>query len=155
MMDSRQKGTAIALSTLVAFSMFFSISCGNKGGENLQAGDSIEISMEDFQQKYSADPSIQILDVRTPAEYSQYHIASGKLVPLQDIVEKGESVSSEIPFAKTSTIYVICASGNRSRSATRMLRQMGYSQSFSVQGGHHAWRALGYACGSKEVNCSM
>lgn len=40
-----------------------------------------------------------------------------------------------------STILLICASGMRSLHAVQALRQQGFSQVWSVAGGHHAWQA--------------
>ena len=81
----------------------------------------------------------QILDVRTQQEYQGAHIPNSTLITLQDIY--AESV--EIPFAKDSTIYVICRSGNRSKSATDFLRKKGYTQAVSIKGGIMQWVAEG------------
>jgi rhodanese-related sulfurtransferase len=135
------------------------VSCGESNNQSNQAAnaespaDSLEISTAAFDKKYKANPNIQILDVRTPGEYGNFHIHGGVLLPVQEIMAEGEAIQSKIPFAKDSEIYVICRSGSRSFTATRILRSMGYTKVYSVNGGHSAWMNMGYSCESKELDC--
>lgn len=48
---------------------------------------------------------------------------------------------AELVAVKDQPIYVICRSGNRSATATRMLLEAGY-QATNVAGGMRAWNAL-------------
>lgn len=60
-----------------------------------------------------------ILDVRTPAEFRAGHVKGALNVPVDEIgVRLGE-----VP--KDRPVLVYCASGNRSRRATGILRQAG------------------------------
>lgn len=61
-----------------------------------------------------------LLDVRTESEFSNGHIASAINIPLPELNYRVD----EIKKAKKSVI-VYCASGMRSASATRFLRQNG------------------------------
>lgn len=121
--------------------------------QSREEGLSLEVNAQDFSNSYHADKKVAILDVRTPGEYEQFHIPGAKLIPVQDIMGKGESIVSEIPFQKDQQIYVICASGNRSYTATRILRSLGYSKSQSVRGGHRAWMSLGNKCETDYLVC--
>ena len=72
-------------------------------------------TIKDFQNKGAI-----IIDVRTPAEYSQGAIAGSINIPLQ-------SINSKIDTIKTLNKPVItcCASGIRSSKATSTLKQNG------------------------------
>lgn len=145
------------LLTIAIFATVTAISCNesdNNGAAVAESpAESLEISVAAFDEKYKANPNLQILDVRTPDEYNNFHIHGGVLLPVQDIMAQGEAIQSKIPFAKDSEIYVICRSGNRSFTATRILRSMGYTKVYSVNGGHSAWMNMGYTCDSKELDC--
>ena len=70
-----------------------------------------------------------LLDVRTPQEYREGHIPGSKNVPLQTI-DKVDSVVEN----KDTALYVYCHSGARSRQATSMLQNMGYTNVNNIGG---------------------
>lgn len=74
-----------------------------------------------------------ILDVRRPDEFRQGHIRGAKLMPLNELYKH----MGELP--KGREIVCICATGNRSRSASRILAKEGFKV-FNVKGGMLAWR---------------
>jgi rhodanese-related sulfurtransferase len=74
-----------------------------------------------------------VVDVRQPEEYRSGHIAGSKLIPLGDL----NSRINELP--KEREIVCVCASGNRSRSATKLLVKTGYN-AFDMQGGMLMWQ---------------
>lgn len=78
-----------------------------------------------------------ILDVRTPAEYADGHLANSVLVPLQEI----ERRANDLPADKNRPILVYCRSGNRSGRAQQFLRENGYANVFNLKGGILAWTA--------------
>jgi len=74
-----------------------------------------------------------VIDVRQPNEYRNGHIVGAKLIPLGELTQK----MKKLPQSKE--IVCVCASGNRSRSATRILVDAGYDAT-NMKGGMHAWR---------------
>jgi len=74
-----------------------------------------------------------VLDVRQPDEYRAGHIAGAKLIPLGELRNR----MNELP--QNREIVCVCASGNRSGSATRMLARAGL-EAINMQGGMLAWR---------------
>jgi len=74
-----------------------------------------------------------VVDVRNPDEFRLAHIAGAKLIPLTQLYRQ----MSELP--KGREIICICASGNRSASASKILAKEGYTV-FNVKGGMTAWR---------------
>ena len=73
----------------------------------------------------------QIIDVRTPAEYSSGSIRNSKNIPLQQLVSEMKKLDLKKP------IITCCASGMRSASAKAILKQNG----FEVYNGR-GWTAL-------------
>ena len=79
--------------------------------------------------EYTATPGAVLLDVRTSEEYRGGHIPGSKNVPLQTI-DKVASVAEN----KDTVLYVYCQSGARSRQATSMLQDMGYTNVNNIGG---------------------
>src|SRR5512146_1885776 len=74
-----------------------------------------------------------VLDVRQPDEYRSGHIAGAKLIPLGQLSRRIKELS------QSREIVCVCASGNRSGSATRMLAGAGLN-AVNMKGGMLAWR---------------
>jgi rhodanese-related sulfurtransferase len=70
--------------------------------------------------------------VRQPEEYRTGHIIGSKLIPLGELGQR----LKELP--KDKEIVCVCASGNRSRSATKLLIREGYN-AFDMSGGMLTW----------------
>lgn len=64
-----------------------------------------------------------ILDVRTQEEYDLSRIPGAVLIPHTEI---GERAASELPD-KDQVILVYCRSGNRSKQASEVLAELGYT----------------------------
>lgn len=79
--------------------------------------------------KYQSTSGAVLLDVRTPAEYRSGHIPGSKNIPLQAI-DKVASVAEN----KDTALYVYCQSGARSRQASGLLKQMGYTNVNNIGG---------------------
>jgi rhodanese-related sulfurtransferase len=91
---------------------------------------SLEVSLDTFAEAYGAGATV--LDVRRPDEYEAGHVAGAKLIPLDELAARQD----EIPGA--DPLYVICAVGGRSLTATKALVQAGYP-AVSVAGGTRGW----------------
>jgi rhodanese-related sulfurtransferase len=91
------------------------------------------LNAQDLSEKLKNAKRPLVIDVRQPEEYSAGHIAGSKLIPLGEL---GKRVN-ELP--KDKEIICVCASGNRSRSATKLLVNAGYN-AFDMQGGMFMWQ---------------
>lgn len=80
-----------------------------------------------------------LLDVRTPAEFEEAHIAGSVLHPLGELTP--EEVK-KLSLGKNSCV-VICRSGNRARQAAQKLCQHGISGVQVLEGGVLAWEKAG------------
>ena len=86
------------------------------------------------------DPSAPLLDVRTPAEYAQGHLAGSVNVDVQspDFLDRVRAM--DLPG--DGPVYLYCRSGNRSGTAAGLLRQLGHAGALNV-GGFEALAAAG------------
>ena len=71
-----------------------------------------------------------ILDVRTPKEYDEGHIANSVLLPDYEIKDMVETVIAD----KNHTVIVYCRSGARSKNAAEYMIEMGYTTVFDIGG---------------------
>jgi rhodanese-related sulfurtransferase len=80
-----------------------------------------------------------IVDVRNPEEWATTGVPPGAaLIPLPQFEQRA---SQELP--KDKPIYVICNSGNRSRTASESLIKDGYKTVYNIDGGIQAWLRAG------------
>lgn len=79
-----------------------------------------------------------VIDVREAVEFAEAHVPGAQLIPLGEVVERVDEVSSE------GTVYVICARGSRSAQAVAHYRSIGID-AVNVAGGTLAWIDAGYA----------
>lgn len=84
-----------------------------------------------------SNPSIVLLDVRTPGEYAERHIPNSMLIPLEDMNQFKSAVQSAIPNRHT-VVYLYCHSGGRSGTATKMMQDLGYTNVHNI-GGLISW----------------
>ena len=84
--------------------------------------------------------SIELLDVRTPAEYGEAHVDGARNVPLDRLDAK--AIVAE-RTGQPGTLYVVCKSGGRSRQACEKLLAAGLTAVASVEGGTAACEAAG------------
>lgn len=71
-----------------------------------------------------------ILDVRTQAEYDEIHIDGSVLLPLDTIGEN----TTEVLTDKDAVLFVYCRSGNRSKTASNKLIELGFTNVFDIGG---------------------
>ena len=93
------------------------------------------LSIADFE-KGIGQNNIQILDVRTPAEYQSGHLKNSFLADWNNEKEFQERVKA---LDKTRPVYTYCLSGARSNAATVWLRQNGFT-AYNLAGGINAWK---------------
>lgn len=103
-----------------------------------------EIDPEELKKKIDNNENIFLLDVRTPQEYEAWRISyenhnNPKLIPVDRLFMKDPTLLEEIP--KDKEIVTICAHGNRSMIAAKILTQLGYNVK-SVKGGMAGWNQI-------------
>lgn len=97
------------------------------------------LSVDAFEQKLNATPEKIILDVRTDEEYAQGKIKSATQIDYYQRDFKTEVAKLD----KTKPVFVYCASGVRSNSAAKILKQQGFTEIYDLKGGLNAWARSG------------
>lgn len=98
----------------------------------------VSVSAVEFEKAIKAD-SVQLLDVRTPQEYAEGHIAGAININVQsdDFRQRADK-----ELSKDSTILVYCRSGRRSMDAAETLTELGYKV-VNLKGGIIEWNEEG------------
>jgi thioredoxin len=111
---------------------FLFISCH---GQTYNAVNTIDV--KSFAEKLKTNENPQLLDVRTPEEYSVEHIGNAKNVNWNgdDFVAKVNS------YDKSKPIFVYCKVGGRSAQAANKLAELGFKEIYNLNGGIMKWNA--------------
>jgi len=104
-----------------------------------QTADGIRVLGPDAYEKELTRENIQLIDVRTPGEYSAGHIANATLMDWSG----GQLESEWMTLDKDRPVVLYCASGRRSGAASDLLRKNGFTDITDLAGGFGAWSAAG------------
>ena len=81
----------------------------------------------------SSGETVQLIDVRTPAEFEEIHVAIARNVPLERLDPE------QFRSAKNEKLFLICKSGARGRQACEKLASKGIDGATNVTGGTDEW----------------
>ncbi len=84
---------------------------------------------------------VELIDVRSPVEYREYHATPARNVPLDSL--DPHAIIESRNGSKNAPLYIICQSGNRADKAYHQFEAMGYTQMVNVEGGTQAWQKAG------------
>ncbi len=96
-----------------------------------------EIDVQTFATERAAKEKIQIVDVRELDEWNAGHLSDAVLIPLGQLGARAGELDPSRP------VVVVCRSGNRSGTATRLLLKSGFKDVRNLAGGMIAWVAAG------------
>ncbi|WP_417886332.1 rhodanese-like domain-containing protein [Zunongwangia sp.] len=95
-----------------------------------------ELSQEDWSTKLENDDNAMILDVRTEEEVAEGYIPSSKHIDIY----KGDGFVEEVEkLDKDKNVYIYCRSGKRSAQACSILDQLGFANTYNLEGGFMNW----------------
>jgi len=92
------------------------------------------LSQSQAHQELSEDKTIKLIDVRTPSEFKDGHIAASVNIPLDVLQNKLEKSLPD----KDAKIFVVCLSGSRASNAVSYMKKIGYTNVFNI-GGVATW----------------
>ena len=93
-----------------------------------------EITATELKERLDRGDSIQIIDVREPAEYEVARIPDSKLIPLGEVLNRRGEID------ETRETVVHCKGGGRSARAIEALRRAGFQgKLLNLKGGITAW----------------
>lgn len=96
----------------------------------LGGDDSASMSPADYVAQ--RDPDAPLLDVRTPKEFAEGHLAGAVNVDVMapDFADRVQALG----LPEAGPVYLYCRSGNRSGQATGILRRLGHEGAVNVGG---------------------
>ncbi|KAJ3390391.1 hypothetical protein HDU84_007521 [Entophlyctis sp. JEL0112] len=103
-----------------------------------------QIGPEQVQRLFAAEDfgklNVHILDVREPYEWNEFRL------PYAQLTGRGmlEKLVEEIAPNPSDAIVLYCSNGNRSLLSAYELKQMGYSNVKSLEGGINLYKRLGF-----------
>ena len=105
-------------------------------GCSAQTGDVVDVAT--LRTELAAG-GVQLVDVRTPQEWSSGHIEGALHIDWFSEDFKAEAGRLQ----KDRPVRLYCASGGRSEEAREMLREMGFGDVRDLDGGIQAWKKAG------------
>ena len=122
----------------IFLSLLAAISLGSTGCSAQSDGINV-LSPKDFIKQAKADTTAIILDVRTPGEYKEEHLAGAQQLDFlnSEVFDAGIKL-----LDKSHTYYVYCRSGKRSHHACMKMKKQGFKV-FDMEGGILNWKKLG------------
>ena len=116
--------------------MAFAVSClGNETSDT-----DVKIVTAEEVQEITKMEDVQLIDVRTPEEYEEGHLANS-----QNIDYYSDTFEEEImKLDKSKPVLVYCKSGNRSGKCTKKMEEAGFVKIYDMEGGIVEWKYKGY-----------
>lgn len=122
----------------ILLSLLTAISFGTTGCSAQSDGISI-LTPQVFIEQAKADTTGIILDVRTPGEYKEEHLAGAQQLDFLNTEAFDAGIKQ---LDKSHTYYVYCRSGKRSHHACMKMQKLGFKV-FDMEGGILNWKKLG------------
>ena len=115
---------------ILALSLLFFINCSN--GQNAKTN----VDANTFNELVKANNQAQLIDVRTPEEFSKGH-----LINAINFDWNGNEFDKQVSsLNKEASVFVYCLSGGRSAAAAAQLRSAGFKNVIELNGGIIKWR---------------
>lgn len=95
-----------------------------------------KLDPQNFDKKLKESKEAILIDVRTPAEYAQGHLANAVSIDIY-----ANDFKSRIgKLDKTKPVFVYCKAGSRSGSAVNIMEEMGFKEIYDLSGGIIGWQ---------------
>ena len=98
-----------------------------------------DIDVQEAANLLKQDATVVVLDIRTPQEFQQGHIAGAENVDFRgpEFMEKIERLGRDKPY------LVHCASGGRSTRSLSVFEELQFKQMYHLEAGINGWIAAG------------
>ncbi len=91
------------------------------------------ISPQELQEIFRSGREIDLIDVRTPVEFREVHVAFAHNVPLETL--DPQAIQAARGSRQAEPLYVICRSGSRGKQACEKFTASGIAQAINIEGG--------------------
>jgi thioredoxin len=116
------------------FISFLFLSCQGQATKPVQT-----LDVKTYAEKLKNTEKPQLLDVRTPEEYSVEHLENADNVN----VNSPDFATKAAQYDKSKPIFVYCKVGGRSAQAADKLVGMGFTEVYNLEGGIMKWTTAG------------
>lgn len=99
------------------------------------------ITPQELHNLWRGGQSIDLIDVRTPAEFREVHVEFARSVPSHRLDPR--AILAERPERADQPVYFICRSGKRAGQACEKFAAAGFANVVNVEGGTVACEAAG------------
>ena len=99
-----------------------------------------ELTVDDVKAKLDRGEKFLLVDVREESEWNKGHLP-GAIHLGKGVIER--DVEERVPDTATEVV-LYCGGGYRSALAADNLQKMGYTNVWSMDGGHRGWKEKGY-----------
>lgn len=96
------------------------------------------VTPEEMQTIFNSE-NAQLIDVRTPEEYSEGHIKNSQNIDYNSPTF-GEDI---LVLDKSKPVIVYCKSGKRSENSSKVLKKAGFVTVYDLEGGILEWKEKG------------
>jgi glyoxylase-like metal-dependent hydrolase (beta-lactamase superfamily II) len=97
-------------------------------------------SAEEIAEKVMNNEPVAILDVRSKEDVENWHVEGSQVelhnIPFNKIEESSDEISK---LPKEKPLYTMCAKGNTSKKAAEYLKDQGFENIISIEGGMASW----------------
>ncbi|MBR2261112.1 MAG: rhodanese-like domain-containing protein [Paludibacteraceae bacterium] len=93
------------------------------------------ISVDEAKELIDKNPKIQIVDVRTAKEYESGHIEGALNIDWKD----PNFAKNIMQLKKKKPILIYCRSGRRSLAAMNKMTELGFKETYNMEGGILVW----------------
>lgn len=128
MKQSKMMWMIVAVAVLLLIAV---VVAGCVGGTRNEPG--VDLPMAEVLKLWQ-NKEIVMIDVRTPGEYADGHIPGIANIPVDEL----ERRIAEIPRDKK--VVLICRTGNRSATGTKLLRDKGLTNVYNSKDGMTSWK---------------
>lgn len=104
-------------------------------GEAPKRGFYKSLKVQSFQRILSSVDNPQIIDVRTPEEFAQGHIANAQNINFHadDFLAQINKLNRDLP------VFLYCQSGGRSKKSMEAMKDMNFFVIYELEGGYSSW----------------
>jgi len=121
------------LFSLIFISLLF-LSCQGQTAKQVQT-----LDVKTYAEKLNNTEKPQLLDVRTPEEYSVEHLENATNIN----VNSPDFAAKAAQYDKSKPVFVYCKVGGRSAQAADKLVAMGFTEVYNLDGGIMKWTTAG------------
>jgi rhodanese-related sulfurtransferase len=101
------------------------------------------ITVNELNNILSGGPALNLIDVRTPAEFEGVHVPGACSLPL-DTLDCAAALAEHNRIRNAAPIYILCHSGVRAKKAAEKFAAVGFDDCVVVEGGTQAWAEAGF-----------